>query len=153
MAEKKEKQYVSDNAQLIAEWDWEQNRLSGLNPTLLSTGSKQKVWWICSHGHHWQSVVFNRTKGSGCPYCAGRKVLIGFNDLQTANPSLAAEWNYEKNDSLKPEGVTAHSGIKVWWKCSEGHEWQAIIAGRNSGCGCPKCAGKKRWETRRAYKK
>ena len=25
MAEKKEKQYVSDNAQLMAEWNWERN--------------------------------------------------------------------------------------------------------------------------------
>lgn len=143
MAEKKEKQYVSDNAQLMAEWDWEKNRLSGLKPTLLSTGSKQKVWWICGHGHHWQSVISNRTKGAGCPYCAGRKVLIGFNDLQTTNPSLAAEWNHEKNDTLKPEGVTAHSGIKVWWKCIKGHEWQATIDSRSNGYGCPYCAGQK----------
>ena len=32
MAEKKEKQYVSDNAQLMAEWDWEKNNELGLDP-------------------------------------------------------------------------------------------------------------------------
>ena len=32
MAEKKEKQYVSDNAQLMAEWDWEKNNELGYNP-------------------------------------------------------------------------------------------------------------------------
>ena len=32
MAENKEKRYVSDNAQLIAEWDWEKNDEIGLSP-------------------------------------------------------------------------------------------------------------------------
>ena len=35
------------------------------------------------------------------------------------------------------------SGKKVWWKCSKGHEWQAIIQGRNKGASCPYCAGQK----------
>ena len=32
VAEKKEKRYVSDNAQLMAEWDWEKNDVPGLCP-------------------------------------------------------------------------------------------------------------------------
>ena len=33
----------------------------------------------------------------------------------------------------------ANSGIKVWWRCSRGHEWQATISNRNYGTGCPAC--------------
>ena len=59
-----------------------------------------------------------------------------------SNPEIAKEWNYEKNVNLKPEHFAANSNKKVWWKCSKGHEWQAVIASRNSGgCGCPYCAG------------
>jgi hypothetical protein len=43
VAEKKEKQYVSDNAQLIAEWDWEKNQILGYFPNEISYGSAIKV--------------------------------------------------------------------------------------------------------------
>ena len=51
MAEKKEKRYVSDNAQLIAEWDWEKNDEIGLSPNKATCGSAKKAWWKCSSGH------------------------------------------------------------------------------------------------------
>lgn len=141
VAEKKEKRYVSDNAQLMDEWDWEKN--ADMDPTQLTTGSHQKAWWKCICGHKWQAKIDNRANGRGCPYCTGQKVLSGYNDLQTTNPDLASEWNYEKNTVLTPEEVTCNSTKKVWWICSNGHEWQAIISNRNKGRGCPYCAGQK----------
>ncbi|MBE7011949.1 MAG: hypothetical protein E7415_04685 [Ruminococcaceae bacterium] len=142
MAEKKEKRYVSDNAQLMTEWNWEKNNELGFNPNTLSLGSGKNAWWKCSKGHEWQAVIKNRTLGRECPYCSGKKVLKGYNDLQSINPTLATEWNYEKNGDLKPQNFTANSGQKVWWKCSKGHEWQAIIANRNRGSSCPYCSGR-----------
>ena len=47
MAEKKEKRYVSDNAQLMAEWNWEKNNDLDLDPETLTFGSNKKVWWTC----------------------------------------------------------------------------------------------------------
>ena len=138
-----EKQYVIDNAELMAEWNWEKNNELGFDPENLTLGSHTKAWWKCSKEHEWQAPVNNRNKGRGCPYCSGNIVLKGYNDLQTINPTLAQEWNYEKNDNLKPEDFTANSGKKVWWRCSKGHEWQAAISSRNTGHGCPYCAGKK----------
>ena len=143
MAEKKEKRYVSDNAQLMAEWNWEKNDVLGFSPDALMCGSNKKVWWKCSKGHEWQTLINNRNKGSGCPYCAGKKVLKGYNDLQVVNPTVAKEWNYEKNNGLTPTDVMPNSKEKVWWKCRKGHEWQATIASRNSGSGCPYCSGNK----------
>ena len=141
MVEKKEKRYVSDSAQLLAEWNWEKNLELKFDPSLLTVGSGKKVWWKCSNGHEWQATIDGRNSGRGCPYCSGNKVLKGYNDLQTINPKLAKEWNYEKNGNLKPENFTASSGQKVWWKCYEGHEWQATIANRNNGRSCPHCSG------------
>ena len=141
MAEKKEKQYVSDNAQLMAEWNWEKN--NGLTPMNVTPNSNRKVWWKCSNGHEWQAIIANRSKGSDCPYCSGRCAIKGENDLQTINPDLAKEWNFEKNNGLTPVDVMPNSGIKIWWRCRKGHEWQARIADRNGGYGCPYCSGRK----------
>ena len=142
MTEKKEKQYVSDNARLMAEWDWMKNNELYFNPQTLTENSNKKVWWRCNQGHEWQAVIADRNVGTGCPYCAGQKVLKGYNDLATLNPLLAQEWNFEKNKDLKPEQFTVGSGKKVWWKCQKGHEWQAYINNRNKGIGCPYCSGK-----------
>ena len=57
MAEKKEKRYVSDNAQLMSEWNWEKNDEVNLNPEESSLGSHKKAWWKCSKGHEWQATI------------------------------------------------------------------------------------------------
>ena len=68
------------------------------------------------------------------------KVLAGFNDLATVNPELAGEWNTEKNGALTPQQVMQGSSReKVWWCCPWGHEYQATIANRSRGSGCPIC--------------
>ena len=141
MDKNKEKRYVSDNARLMAEWNWERN--TDFDPSQLTIGSNRKVWWKCVKGHEWQTTIAHRNNGRKCPYCSGKKVLKGENDLQTVNPPLAKEWNYEKNNGLTPVDVMSNSGQKVWWMCSLGHEWQASIDHRNKGTDCPYCSGNK----------
>ncbi len=142
MADKKGKKYLIDNPTLMAEWNWKKNNELGLNPKTLTLGSHQKVWWKCEKGHEWPAEVKSRNNGNGCTYCSGRKAIKGINDLTTINPALASEWNYEKNEELKPEEFTTSSGKKVWWKCDKGDEWQSTINSRNSGNGCPYCSGR-----------
>ena len=143
LAETKEKKYVSDNAQLMLEWNWEKNNELFFYPEMITLGSDKKAWWMCSKGHEWQASISHRSQGRGCPYCSGRYALKGENDLQTVNPSLASEWNYEKNSGLTPMDVMPNSDKKVWWTCSKGHEWQATIGSRHKGSGCPYCSGRK----------
>jgi len=133
---------VTINPKLAKEWNYEKN--GSLRPEDYTANSNKKAWWKCSKGHEWQAKISNRNKGRNCPYCSGKKVLKGYNDLATINPKLANEWNYEKNGSLRPEDYTANSGVKVWWKCSKGHEWQATINNRNKGSSCPICYKEKR---------
>ena len=59
------------------------------------------------------------------------------------NPTLAKEWNYEKNKQMKPDMFTPQSNATVWWKCDNGHEWQATIGDRDRGNGCPYCSNRK----------
>ena len=136
------RKYVIDNAELMVEWNWEKNSELGFNPQTLTLGNRKKVWWTCTKGHEWQTSVVHRNNGSGCPYCSGRYAIKGENDLQTINPSLAREWNYDKNNGLLPADVMPNSVKKVWWKCNNGHEWQATIDSRNRGNGCPYCSGR-----------
>lgn len=129
------------NPTLVKEWNWKKN--VEYKPEDFTANSSKPVWWKCDKGHEWQAPINNRSKGRGCPFCAGKKVLSGYNDLRSSNPILAAEWNYEMNDTLRPENFTASSNKKVWWKCNREHTWQATIANRNSGTGCPYCSGNK----------
>ena len=76
MAEKKEKRYVSDNAQLVAEWNWEKNNELNFEPQTLTLGSNKKIWWKCSEGHEWQTTVAHRNSGRGCPYCAHQNGIV-----------------------------------------------------------------------------
>lgn len=132
------KKYVIDDSSLMSEWNYDKNDTS---PERLTVGSGVKVWWKCKNGHEWQATIKDRHRGAGCPYCSGRFAISGINDLQTMNPKLAKEWNYAKNGDLTPLKVLPNSNKKVWWKCKNGHEWQATINHRNRGTSCPFCSG------------
>ncbi|MBQ9975615.1 MAG: zinc-ribbon domain-containing protein [Clostridia bacterium] len=124
---------------LVEEWHTTLN--GNLTPWQISYGSKKRVWWKCKTcGYEWESVAHTRKK-AGCPRCAGRIATPGINDLESQNPTLAKEWDYEKNDIL-PSQVTQHSHKYVWWKCPLGHSWNAMIKSRNRGSKCPICNNK-----------
>ena len=141
MAEKKEKKYVSDNAQLMSEWNWDKNNAEGFDPHQLTCGSERKVWWRCSNGHEWEARIANRSNGNNCPFCIGKRVLIGYNDLATVNPTLAQEWHPTKNGLLTPQDITFGSNKKVWWQCPKGHQWLTAVSHRSNGRRCPVCFG------------
>ncbi len=138
-----ENDLATTHPRLAAQWDDERN--ATLRPDEVVSGSHKRVWWRCEKGHSWQAPIYSRALGgAGCPVCAGKLVLHGVNDLASQFPQLAAEWDAERNGELGPEQVTPSSNRRVWWRCKEGHSWQAVIASRaRLGCGCPYCAGRK----------
>ena len=84
--------------ELAAEWS---SKNKTLKPTMVSVGSHKKVIWKGKCGHEWSATVKSRaTNGTGCPYCSHNKILVGFNDLASQRPEIAAEWS-EKNYPLK----------------------------------------------------
>ena len=134
---------------IAAQWDEEKNGV--LHPNNVTAGSNRRVWWKCEKGHSYRAMIAQRVqRGDGCPYCANRKVLPGFNDLATAAPLVAKQWHESLNGALTPEMVTAGSHKKAWWRCSYGHVWKAAIYSRAGvqQCGCPVCAGKTRRKTK-----
>ena len=124
---------------------WHPDRNGMLTPSQVTPASNRKVWWQCPLGHASEASVSARTmNGSGCPYCAGKRVLPGFNDLATLDPDVAKQWHLTLNGSLTPEQVTAGSRRKIWWCCQQGHVWKAAVYSRTGAqhCGCPVCAGR-----------
>lgn len=137
-----ENDLASQFPDVTAQWDGEKN--APLTPEHVSPYSNRRVWWRCGLGHQWRAVIASRTKSrSDCPYCSGKKVLAGFNDLATIEPELAAQWHSSLNGTLTPEMVTVCSHQKAWWECPNGHVWKAVVYSRAGPqkCGCPVCAG------------
>ncbi len=132
----------ADRGDLLCQWHSTKNGM--LTPSQITPGTTRKVWWRCEHGHEWRATVASRTGGSGCPYCAGKAVIAGENDLATSYPELAAQWHTTNNLPLTPTAVTPYSNRKVWWRCEQGHEYQAAVSHRSKhGSGCPYCANRK----------
>ena len=86
--------------------------------------------------------IYKRTRGCGCPVCAGKTILPGTNDLASQAPHLASEWSQASNNGVFPNQVALHSSFKYNWVCGIcGHVWKASPNNRVAGKGCPKCAG------------
>lgn len=136
--------------------EWNKERNGDLKPTDVIASSNKRVWWKCKEGHEWSGLVANRArKGKadpGCPYCSGRKVLAGYNDLATTHPGIAAMWHPRMNKRLKPTGVQAVSRKPAWWRGERGHVYQMPVRDRvraKPGC-CPVLFGEE--EAREADK-
>lgn len=117
-------------------WHPEKNKIS---PHEVFRATTQVFWWLCENGHEWKASVANRTRRNDkCPYCSG-KIANEETCLQTRNPEISKEWNYQRNGSVTPNDVTLMSNKKVWWLCEKGHEWRDKICSRVSGNRCSVC--------------
>ncbi len=122
----KKSMHISESPELIKQWHTTKN--TGLDPSKMSVGCHTPVWWICDKGHEWKAPPHGRRANRGCPVCAGKTVLEGYNDLQYLFPAIAKEWNLEKNQGVHPDQVLAGSKKKYWWICEMNHEWQAMVS-------------------------
>ena len=146
---------------LAKEWDYEKN--GNLKPENIIYNSNKIVHWILPYHDdeldkdfilRWQDSVSHRTiEHRKCPFLCGKAILIGFNDLKTRHPNLVKEWDYEKNEGLKPENFTVGSNKKVFWKMNYHDDelnkdfvlkWQDSILHRTRGHrNCPFLSGRK----------
>ncbi len=119
MTGKKEKQPLSvTHPELAKEAD-------GWDPTLILPVG-QYLNWLCADGHFYKARIYDRKRGRGCSICSGKKVQIGFNDLNTTHPELAVQAH-----NWDPTLFSAGSHRKVEWECSQGHITNSIIKNRS----------------------
>ena len=123
---------------LLEEWHKEKN--SKLSPFDIMPQSNKTVWWKCKIcGWDWRAKVYNLANGRGCPACSGR-IATPSSNLATLYPELIKEWHSIRNGTLNPNALRPGSNKKVWWQCSRcTREWEASVASRVNGRGCPNC--------------
>lgn len=127
---------ATKHPELLKYWDYDKN---DVEPSEIYGGGERIVYWKCEKGHSYTKSILKHIRGEGCPVCSGKKVLPGFNDLQTLRPDIASTWNYAKNGNVLPSQITEHSNKKYWWICDKGHEWETTVNNRSNGRGCPTC--------------
>ena len=132
--------------ELLPEWDYEKN--ISLRPENFTAGSHKKIWWLCANGHSWNTQIYHRHIGCGCPYCSGLLVISGETDFGSLNPMLLSDWDYDRNINVSPDVIKSYSNKKYWWICEKGHHWRSTVGARHAGSGCPYCKGKIQMRTR-----
>ena len=117
------------------------------DPATLCVQSHKKLWWRCTLGHEYEMLVKSRTYDSagylrGCGYCSGRKILVGWNDLSTTHPEIAAQ-AYGWDPTMVSKGAMENRE----WICDLGHIWSAApntrttIRSNGRGSRCSICNG------------
>lgn len=116
----------------------------GWDPTTVRFNEARRVEWKCPReacAQVYDMSPNRRRDGRNCPYCAGKRIAVGVNDLSTTHPDLAGE-----ADGWDPTQYTAGSSKRRPWKCSEprcGYRWTASIDNRAlQNTRCPACANK-----------
>jgi hypothetical protein len=78
------------------------------------------------------------------PFASGEGFSLSAS-LAAVSPETARLWNRARNAGLTPKDVTAHSRLRVCWKCPRGpdHEWRATVADCvDATKKCPACVGR-----------
>jgi len=126
--------------------EWHPTKNGDLTPRDIISGSNKKFWWKCNvaDDHEWQATSNDRSVGTNCPCCDGKKTVLS-NCLATTNPEIAKQWHPTKNGNSTPFDLTSKSGKRIWWKCDkeDDHEWVSQMATRSNHPKCPCCIGQK----------
>ena len=119
---KSKKSLAETHPQLASEAD-------GWDPNLITHGSERKVAWKCANGHKWETAVIARTsKNSKCVECKKTSAILGFDDLTTTDPVIAAEaYGWDPTKYRRGSKTTQN------WQCPLGHLFKAKINTRASG--------------------
>lgn len=122
-------------------------------PSEVSVGSNKKAWFVCPDcKQEFEARVFHVARSlmrgnTGCPVCAGIKVVPGINDLATICPKASAMWS--SKNVCTPSEVSAGNNKKAWFVCPDcKQEFKASICNVVKSLmyyhtGCPVCAGRK----------
>lgn len=62
---------ATKHPELVKQWHPTKN--GNLKPTDVFANSERRVWWKCDKGHEWEAIISGRSRGNGCPYCAGKR--------------------------------------------------------------------------------
>ena len=69
-------------------------------------------------------------------------------NISRLDPDLQQQWDHAANAQIGKVNIAPSSARKVWWTCDQCpdghlHRWEARLAARTRGSGCPQCSGHK----------
>lgn len=123
------------------------------SPSKVAAGSRRKFTFVCPDcGQEFESKIFSVVRSvmngnTGCPVCAGKKIVSGINDLATKCPKAAAMWS--NKNACSPSEAPAGSHKKAVFVCPDcGQEFESSICNvvnslMHYRTGCPVCRGLK----------
>ena len=139
---------------LLEEFDMALNE--NAKPERLYSRSPGSYWWKCresSHNHSYLATVGTRIKGHKCSYCAGIKILPGYNDWASVYGPQNLSWDDEANldldgEKIDPTLLGVENKEQRNWICLEGNHPRSIsisaaIRGEKVGKRCRSCSGYK----------
>lgn len=95
------------------------------------TNCRTKTTFRCEHGHEWSTVASSVLRGRGCPECSSIKLT-----KDKINETLSADGR-----GILMIGEYVNNKTKTRFKCSLGHEWDAITTNvMTRKTGCPHCS-------------
>mgnify|MGYP000427209641 CR=1 FL=1 len=128
---------------LLEEWD--PDAAPGPTPWTVGAGSGRMGHWICGQGHRWNASFYNRAGNeSGCPFCSGRRMIPGANDMASTHPVLAQMWDPDAGNKKTPrEFKASNQKLHIAWRCPRGHTFVRRPSDLvKSGGGCQICIGR-----------
>ncbi len=114
----------------------------GIDPTTVIASSTKVLTWRCAiHNDTYRATGRKRVDGSGCPYCANKRVRPGLNDMATTRPDMAACLL-----GTDPTTVIAGTPKVLLWRCPNHSEPYPArgshrARGKVPGYGCGYCHG------------
>lgn len=138
---------VTLKPELAKEW----SKKNTSKPEQYLTTSTYSALWTCQKGHNYKYPICDKKEGdSQCPYCSGKKLLTGFNDLKTKYPELLDEWLPFENAiiGINPNKILPTSTLLAWVQCNKcGYSYltqirRYIMNRRRKIHSCPNCTGK-----------
>ncbi|NOU33304.1 MAG: methyltransferase-like protein [Polyangiaceae bacterium] len=128
---------------------WNPEKNGDLSPAKVDAAHTGNTWWRCLKGHDYQRSPLLMIRDASCPVCA-----VAEKSLAMTNPVVAAEWHATRNGDVTPTQVDADHVMNAWWRCPNGHEYQATVRSRARGNRrCPTCYGGWSLENLRAFVK
>ncbi len=134
--------------QLLEQWDYENN--GDVDPLTVNINDNRYFYWKCLIGRHsFPSKIAHRVLNNKCPYCEGKKVLKGFNDVESQCENVMVEWDYENNQILPSEVIYTATAPKIHWKCYFCGQKFSTEPRKHREPGCKICKQKMRHKKKR----
>ncbi len=116
--------------------------VNALDPTTtvigIYSGAFTPIDFLCKNKHIYKMRPMSFLNGYRCPYCSNRKVLIGYNDIETTRPDVAKLFTNQENIYK----YTSQSREKINFTCPWCGKIQAkhIYAISECGFSCKYCS-------------